>query len=130
MRGAQRPGARLHGGRAVARFPVSARVDATGDNIDWLVQIDSTVGPGPPARSRDRPKRGRRGQDEPDDHALGRSRGGLTTKVHLACDGKGRPLAILVTPGRRHDGICARTLLERFASRAPALARHAAGPRM
>jgi hypothetical protein len=33
---------------------------------------------------------------------LGRSRGGLTTKVHLACDGHGRPLAMLVTAGQRH----------------------------
>ena len=52
--------------------------------------------------------------DEPDDHALGRSRGGLTTKIHLACDGKGRPLAVLVTPGQRHDSICARPPLERI----------------
>ena len=29
--------------------------------------------------------------------ALGRSRGGLTTKIHLAVDGHGRPLALLVT---------------------------------
>jgi transposase len=27
----------------------------------------------------------------------------LTSKVHLACDGKGRPLAIVITPGHRHD---------------------------
>ena len=46
--------------------------------------------------------------------ALGRSRGGLTTKIHLACDGRGRPLAILPTPGQRHDSICARPLLERI----------------
>lgn len=52
--------------------------------------------------------------DEPDDHALGRSRGGLTTKIHLACDGRGRPLAVLLTPGQRHDSICARPLLERI----------------
>ncbi|MFJ6722650.1 transposase [Streptomyces sp. NPDC091259] len=52
--------------------------------------------------------------DEPDDHALGRSRGGLTTKIHLACDGRGRPLAVLLTPGQRHDGACARPLLERI----------------
>ncbi|MGV9349479.1 IS5 family transposase, partial [Streptomyces spiralis] len=39
---------------------------------------------------------------------------GLTTKVHLACDGKGRPLAILLTPGQRHDSVCARPLLERI----------------
>lgn len=37
------------------------------------------------------------------DEALGRSRGGLTTKLHLACDGRGRPLAILLTPGQRHE---------------------------
>ncbi|WP_353850226.1 transposase [Streptomyces phaeoluteigriseus] len=38
----------------------------------------------------------------------------MTTKVHLACDGRGRPLAILVTPGQRHDSVCARPLLERI----------------
>jgi len=37
------------------------------------------------------------------DQALGRSRGGLTTKVHLACDGRGRPLGMLVTAGQRHE---------------------------
>ncbi|WP_435811637.1 IS5 family transposase [Streptomyces decoyicus] len=52
--------------------------------------------------------------DETGDHALGRSRGGLTTKIHLACDGRGRPLAILLTPGQRHDSICAQPLLERI----------------
>lgn len=30
--------------------------------------------------------------------ALGRSRGGLTTKVHLAVDGRGLPLSIVLTP--------------------------------
>jgi hypothetical protein len=53
-------------------------------------------------------------RDEPDDHALGRSRGGLTTKVHLACDGQGRPLAFLLSPGQRHDSVSARFLLERI----------------
>lgn len=37
------------------------------------------------------------------DEGLGHSRGGLTTKFHLACDGKGRPLSIVITPGQRHD---------------------------
>jgi transposase len=27
----------------------------------------------------------------------------LTTKLHLACDGKGRPLSVVLTPGQRHD---------------------------
>ena len=27
----------------------------------------------------------------------------MSTKVHLACDGKGRPLSVVVTPGQRHE---------------------------
>ena len=34
---------------------------------------------------------------------LGRSRGGLTTKVHVICDGRGRSLATRVTPGQASD---------------------------
>ncbi|WP_420718693.1 transposase [Streptomyces sp. NRRL S-813] len=34
--------------------------------------------------------------------------------MHLACDGRGRPLAPLLTAGQRHDGVCARPLLERL----------------
>ncbi len=40
---------------------------------------------------------------EPADHALGRSRGGLSTKVHLASDGCARPLAFTVTAGQAGD---------------------------
>lgn len=35
--------------------------------------------------------------------ALGRSRGGFTTKLHARCDGKGRPLGFVLTPGQAHD---------------------------
>lgn len=41
--------------------------------------------------------------DEPPDHAIGRSRGGLTTKIHLICDGQGRPLSLHLTPGNVND---------------------------
>ena len=40
---------------------------------------------------------------EPDDHAIGRSRGGLTCKVHLIVDGRGLPLSLLLTPGQAGD---------------------------
>lgn len=40
---------------------------------------------------------------EPDDHGLGRSRGGLTTKLHLAVEQGQKPLSLLVTAGQRHD---------------------------
>ncbi|MFG3507069.1 IS5 family transposase [Streptomyces sp. NPDC047821] len=37
--------------------------------------------------------------------ALGRSRGGLTTEVHLVADGRCRPLSLLVAAGHRHDSL-------------------------
>lgn len=40
---------------------------------------------------------------EPDDHALGRSRGGFGTKVHLVVDRCGVPLAATLTAGQRHE---------------------------
>ncbi|MEU5002637.1 transposase [Streptomyces sp. NPDC021622] len=40
---------------------------------------------------------------EPDDHGLGRSRGGLITKLHLAVEQGQKPLSLLVTAGQRHD---------------------------
>jgi transposase len=38
-----------------------------------------------------------------DDHAIGRFRGGLTTKIHLAADGRCRPLAFVLTAGQAGD---------------------------
>lgn len=34
---------------------------------------------------------------------LGLTRGGLTSKLHLSCDGHGRLLSLMVTAGQRHD---------------------------
>jgi transposase len=36
---------------------------------------------------------------------LGRSRGGLTTKIHLAADARARPISRVITPGQRHDAV-------------------------
>ena len=52
---------------------------------------------------------GARGGDE---EALGRSRGGLTTKIHALVDGLGRPLCFLLTPGQAADCRHALALLE------------------
>jgi Putative transposase of IS4/5 family (DUF4096) len=64
-------------------------------------------GPGPPAR-RPRPPPAQpagpeKGIVHPQDEALGASRGGLRTKLHLRTDGHGRPLVIQATPGQRHE---------------------------
>ncbi|MFE6382399.1 IS5 family transposase [Streptomyces roseolus] len=71
-----------------------AKADAAGD-IEWLVSVDSTV-----VRAHQHAAGARKGGRDP---ALGRSRGGLTSKIHLACDGRGRPLAFVVTGGNTND---------------------------
>lgn len=51
---------------------------------------------------------------EPDDHGLGRSRGGLTTKIHLATEQGQKPLSLLITAGHRHDSPQFQPVLERI----------------
>ncbi|WP_370531640.1 IS5 family transposase [Streptomyces hydrogenans] len=71
------------------------------DDIGWTVSVDSTV-----CRAHQHAAGARKkGIDraEPDDHALGRSRGGLSTKVHLVSDGHARPLALRVSAGQAGD---------------------------
>jgi transposase len=41
----------------------------------------------------------------PDREALGRSRGGFSTKIHLAADSRCRPVARVTTAGQRHDSL-------------------------
>jgi transposase len=42
---------------------------------------------------------------------MGRSRGGLTTKIHTLADAQGRPLRFLLTGGEAHDSTTAAELL-------------------
>ncbi|MEU8779833.1 IS5 family transposase [Streptomyces sp. NPDC048606] len=77
-----------------------AQADTEGD-LDWVVAVDSTIVRAHQHAAGARQKGAPAG--EPDDHALGRSRGGLTTKIHLAADGHCRPLAFIVTPGQAGD---------------------------
>src|ERR1700730_3198954 len=39
--------------------------------------------------------------------AIGRSRGGLTTKIHALVDALGNPVELMLTPGQDHDLTCA-----------------------
>jgi transposase len=50
--------------------------------------------------------------EEPADHALGRSRGGFSTKIHVLCDGAGHPLHFHLTPGQAHETTAFVPLLE------------------
>jgi transposase len=53
---------------------------------------------------------------------MGRSRGGLTTKIHALVDAEGRPIRIALTPGQAHDGTAAEELLAGLKSGAILLA--------
>ncbi|MCM6774330.1 IS5 family transposase [Nocardia sp. CDC159] len=87
---------------------LQALADAVGA-IVWQVGVDSTI-----ARAHQHAAGARRdgerqaeppgGVDtEPVDHALGRSRSGWTTKLHLACEQGCRLLSALITPGQTGD---------------------------
>ncbi|MGA9673545.1 MAG: IS5 family transposase [Terracidiphilus sp.] len=43
------------------------------------------------------------GKGGPRLHAIGRSKGGRTTKIHVVSDGMGRPCVMLLTPGNTND---------------------------
>ena len=42
---------------------------------------------------------------------MGRSRGGLTSKIHALVDAEGRPIALKITEGQAHDGRAADDML-------------------
>ena len=52
---------------------------------------------------------------EPPDHAIGRSRGGLSTKVHQLVDGRGRPLVVALTAGQAGDSTMLKPLQAQLA---------------
>ncbi|WP_439248346.1 IS5 family transposase [Micrococcus luteus] len=87
--------------------------------LDWVASIDSTIvrvhqhGAALP-RTTGAWMNYKKTGDEPADHAIGRSRGGLTTKSHLVCDGKGRALAFVVTGGQVADTSMLTTTLEQI----------------
>jgi transposase len=51
-----------------------------------------------------------------DDQAIGRSRGGLSTKIHALVDALGNPLAFRLTAGQTHDLVGADALLPQMAA--------------
>ena len=51
------------------------------------------------------------GQSE---QALGKSRGGFSTKIHILVDALGYPLRFILTAGQRHDITQAEALIESF----------------
>lgn len=57
---------------------------------------------------------GKRGADA---QGLGRSRGGLSTKIHAASDALGNPVRLIGSPGQRNDIAFAHDLIDAFAAK-------------
>ena len=94
-------------GLIIAALQVLA--DAAG-HVTWDVSVDSgtarahqhAAGARKDGAAQKEPPGGA-GAPEPGDHALGRSRGGLTSKSHLAVEQGQKPLSVIVTAGQRGD---------------------------
>jgi transposase len=56
------------------------------------------------------------------ERCLGRSRGGLTTKIHVAVDAQGLPIRLGLTAGPTYDGQIANRLLDHLGPRTIVLA--------
>jgi transposase len=92
------------------------RADAAG-LVNWEVSVDSTVNRAHQHGTNMPPTRGdlsnyKNRLEEPGDHAIGRSRRGLTTKIHALVDGNKRPLVLLLGPGQGGDAPMFENLLE------------------
>ncbi|MET7622294.1 IS5 family transposase [Streptomyces sp. NPDC005408] len=91
---------------------VLAAADAD-DDIDWTVSVDSTV-----VRAHQHAAgaltRGRPTPASPPTTRSDAPRGGLSTKFHLAADGRARPLAFTVTAGQAGDAPAFETVMSRI----------------
>ncbi len=55
--------------------------------------------------------------------ALGWSKGGFSTKIHLRCDGNGLPITFKLTVGERHEAVVEEPLMEQGAVKRPGAGR-------
>jgi transposase len=91
---------------------LQALADATGQ-VGWHLHfVDSTI-----VRAHQHAAGARKAGRNPaaPDEALGRSRGGVTTKIHLRCEGYGKPVTFSVTAGQVHDSQAVSALMSRGA---------------
>jgi transposase len=58
-------------------------------------------------------------QSDAQSEALGYSRGGFSTKLHLRCEGNGKPVTFLLTVGERNESVVFEQLMEQGAVKRP-----------
>ncbi|MEU6154692.1 transposase [Actinosynnema sp. NPDC047251] len=98
---------------------LQARADAAG-SIVWDVSVDSTVmrahqhAAGARKKGISRSNRPTPTRAGPSPTTTGRGGRGWTSKLHLACEQRRRPLSLLVTAGQRGDSRQFTTVIERI----------------
>jgi transposase len=98
------------------------RLADTRGGIDWEVHmVDGTS-----VRAHRHAAGAKGGQHR---QALGRSRGGFGSKLHLRCDRRGRPMAFVLTPGERNEKAALAELMSRGAVKRPGSGRPKLRPR-
>lgn len=80
------------------------------EKMEWLIIDTTIVGAHPCAAGALKTSGGQ------DCQALGRSRGGFSTKIHVAVDGLGNPLRFELSVGQQHDITCAEALIDGYSS--------------
>lgn len=81
---------------------------AQDPDLEWLIPDSTIIRAHPCAAGAPKRRGGQEGQ------ALGRSKGGFSTKIHILVDGLGNPLDFVLTGGQRHDKTQATVLLKGF----------------
>jgi len=81
-------------------------------DLEWLL-LDSAV-----IRAHKHAAGAKKGCQGPEQEALGRSRGGFSTKIHVSVSGLGLPVEIRLTPGQEADVKQAEPLLEGYSPEA------------
>ncbi|WP_435053495.1 IS5 family transposase [Kitasatospora phosalacinea] len=97
---------------------LQARADTKG-LITWDISVDSTIvrahQQAAGARKRGTCRSSRPAASSPSpDHGLGRSRGGLTSKIHLAVEQAQKLMSLVITAGQRGDSPQFQVVLDRI----------------
>jgi transposase len=79
---------------------------ATDGNLDWTIHfVDSTI-----IRAHQHAAGAK--DSDPETEALGRSQGGVSTKLNVRSDGQGQPLTFVLQPGQQHESRAFEPLME------------------
>ena len=89
---------------------VSAAYDGDLQMVELV--LDPSAPACAPTSKRGASRKGAAAGDDSHARCMGRSRGGLTTKIHALVDANGLPIALKLTEGQAHDGRSAADMLD------------------